>query len=73
MAKTPKDTEEGAEPSIPVVETITFVDQVYTHRKLFLPSWAELVVVRGTIEVKSDNTLVLEYLRNRPDFKEQGA
>jgi hypothetical protein len=73
MAKTPKDTDEGAEPSTPVGETIIFVDQDYTQRKLFLPNWVELVVVRGTIEVQRDNTLALQYLRNRPDFKEQGA
>ncbi|MFF7108116.1 hypothetical protein [Pseudomonas sichuanensis] len=73
MAKTSKDTDEGAEPSKPVGQTITFIDQEYTRRQLFLPDWAELVVVQGVIEVQGDNTLALEYLRNRPDFKEQGA
>lgn len=73
MAKTLEDTDEGAELSTSVVQTVTFIDQAYDRRKLFLPNWAELVVVRGVVEVKSDDTLALEYLRNRPDFKEQGA
>ena len=73
MAKTSKDTDEGAEPSKALGQTITFIDQEYTRRQLFLPDWAELVVVQGVIEVQGDNTRALEYLRNRPDFKEQGA
>ncbi|MEN5239101.1 hypothetical protein ACIPM0_07470 [Pseudomonas sichuanensis] len=73
MAKTSQDTGEGAELSAPVGQTVTFIDQEYSRRQLFLPDWAELVVVQGVVEVKSDDTRALEYLRNRPDFKEQEA
>ncbi|UVK80703.1 hypothetical protein LOY46_13985 [Pseudomonas sichuanensis] len=73
MAKTLEDTDEGTELPTSVVQTVTFIDQAYDRRKLFLPNWAELVVVRGVVEVKSDDTLALDYLRKRPDFKEQGA
>lgn len=73
MAKTSKDNGEGAEPSKPVGQTVAFIDQEYSRRQLFLPDWAELVVVQGVVEVKSDDTRALEYLRSRPDFKEQGA
>ncbi|MGB9088910.1 MAG: hypothetical protein WCC29_04910 [Pseudomonas farsensis] len=54
-----------------VGETITFVDQDYERRKLFLPNWVVLEVVRGVVHIRSDNQLALDYMRNRPDFKEQ--
>ena len=71
MAKAEKDPGEALEPSVPVGATITFVDQTYDRRKLFLPNWAELEVVRGVVEVRSDNQLAVDYMRNRPDFVEQ--
>jgi hypothetical protein len=73
MAKAEKDPGEALELSAPVGETITFVDQEYDRRKLFLPSWAELVVVQGIVEVRRDDEVAVAYMRNRPDFKEREA
>lgn len=73
MAKAEKDPDEALEPSVPVGETITFVDQTYDRRKLFLPDWAVLEVVKGVVEVRRDNQLAVDYMRNRSDFVEQGA
>lgn len=73
MAKLDKASDEGLLPSKLVAPTITFVDQDYDRRKLFLPNWAELEVVRGVVEVRRDDQLAVDYMRKRPDFKEQGA
>ncbi|MBH3307917.1 hypothetical protein I5P84_00425 [Pseudomonas mosselii] len=70
MARTQKEPEEGSEAAPVPHGPVTFIDQEYTRRKLILPDWVELEVVRGQVAISGEDAVGLAYMRNRSDFKE---
>jgi hypothetical protein len=70
MAKQQKEPEEAVEAAPVPSGPVTFIDQEYTRRKLILPDWVELEVVRGQVTISGDDAVGLAYMRNRSDFKE---